>query len=267
MKDAVNAALVSVMFVLTSLIKPNPLNPRKRFDTSEMEQFGLDLQRNGIKTPLRVFTQGDGYMLISGERRLRGALAVGIEKVPVIVEPEPVDETAFLKDQLIDNEQRQSLGDEAITESLLKLKKKYNSNAKLAREVGLTESDVSRLFTIHANLAPEIRQHVSSGVIPVSVGYELAKVRPVQRQIELAHRVMSEGLSRAELIAIIRAERSVAKRSKSKPVRVIRTFAADAGFEPIKQQLEAMLSDVQRCIKNGIPVGYLNELWGSPASH
>jgi len=253
----------TIQLVKTAKIRPNPLNPRKKFDASDIERFGQELVRNGIKQPLRVFQKDDHYVLIGGERRWRAAVSAGIQEVPVMIEPEPSNATAFLKDQVMENGQRESLSPIELAEAYQEMKRLNNwTNAKLAREIGASESDICRVLTIRSSLAPELRLHVESGSLSASVAYEIAKIRAPPKQIELAERVMKEGLTRAELLDVIRSERlRLGPKSKTKPIRLMRSFSPEAGFEPIKQALAALLNDVQRCEKNNLPLSYLNELW------
>jgi ParB family transcriptional regulator, chromosome partitioning protein len=263
MKESASLLPIQVTTVATMLIRPNPLNPRKKFDVSGIERFGQLLARNGKIDPLRVFQMEDHYVLISGERRWRAAVSAGIQEVPVMIEPEPKDATAYLKDQLMENEQRESIGLSYVADTCQELKKLNNwTNAQLAREIGMSESDICRVLTIRSSLTPELRVHVESGALKASVAYEIAKIRAPPKQIELAERVMKEGLTRAELLDVIRSEQlRLGPKSKPKPIRLMRSFSPEAGFEPIKQALAALLNDVQRCEKNNLPLSYLNELW------
>ena len=71
--------------VPTALIKPNPYQPRKRFDDDELKQLTASVKQHGILQPLVVRQVADGFQLIAGERRLRAAQAAGLADVPVHV--------------------------------------------------------------------------------------------------------------------------------------------------------------------------------------
>ena len=69
------------------IIMPNPDNPRLIFREREMSQLLDSISRNGIKVPLLVYAERDGFALIDGERRWRCALRLNLDEVPAIVQP------------------------------------------------------------------------------------------------------------------------------------------------------------------------------------
>ena len=73
-----------------SRIVPNPLQPRTAIDPEQLEELANSIREHGVIQPLLVSeleSSSDGplYQLIAGERRLRAARAVGLERVPVTV--------------------------------------------------------------------------------------------------------------------------------------------------------------------------------------
>lgn len=66
-------------------IRENPQRPRKEFEPTALETLSQSLKENGMMQPLTVRKTKEGYMLITGERRLQAALQVGMKKVPCLV--------------------------------------------------------------------------------------------------------------------------------------------------------------------------------------
>ncbi len=88
-------------------IVPNPHQPRKNFDDSELHMLAESIKQNGILQPLSVRKVDDGYELISGERRLRAAKLIGLECVPCIIIDITERNSAVLA--IVENIQRQDL--------------------------------------------------------------------------------------------------------------------------------------------------------------
>lgn len=65
------------MEIFIDKIKPNPSQPRKTFLDSELNALADALRVNGQIQPILVEKDGDGYILIAGERRLRAAKSLG----------------------------------------------------------------------------------------------------------------------------------------------------------------------------------------------
>ena len=67
-------------------VHPNPNQPRKQFDQETLDELAESIKIQGIIQPLIVEKiSDDEFAIITGERRYRAALIVGLEKIPVIV--------------------------------------------------------------------------------------------------------------------------------------------------------------------------------------
>ncbi|MES2242153.1 MAG: ParB/RepB/Spo0J family partition protein [Pseudomonadota bacterium] len=78
-----------VALISTSLIEPNPENPRLIFHEDELETLSQSISKQGILVPLTVYQEGRKYKILDGERRWRCSLRLGLTAVPVIVQPKP----------------------------------------------------------------------------------------------------------------------------------------------------------------------------------
>ena len=90
-----------------SRIQTDPHQPRQRFREEALEELSNSVREKGILQPLVVRPDGQDYMLIAGERRLRAAMAAGLERVPVVIKD--VDDDEVLGLALVENLQRQDL--------------------------------------------------------------------------------------------------------------------------------------------------------------
>lgn len=99
--------LNKVVQVGTEEISPNPHQPRRAFENRELSQLADSIQQNGILQPLTLRRNGQGYELISGERRLRAARIAGFTHVPAIIIEVTERNSAVLA--LVENIQRQDL--------------------------------------------------------------------------------------------------------------------------------------------------------------
>ncbi|VTR91674.1 chromosome partitioning protein : ParBc, ParB-like nuclease domain OS=Symbiobacterium thermophilum (strain T / IAM 14863) GN=STH3332 PE=4 SV=1: ParBc [Gemmata massiliana] len=260
----ISAPAQSVVPVAVDLIDLNPHNPRKTFDELELVAFGMELKRHQIKQPLRVARKPDGrYELVGGERRLRAAKLVGIEHVPCLVLPRALSPAEVILDQLQENTgvHLTPLEKAEAYQQLMRLNR-WNQSELAAHLPGVTETDISKVFTIKANLAPQLREHVRTGKLGAAVAYDLARVRDTARQLELGEKVVTGALSRAELALVIKQGAKPGTR-RAKAVRVAVRFDLGAGFEALEQKLGAMLADVARLKKNALPADLLAGMWAA----
>ena len=74
-----------IVYLRTGDIYPNPVQPRKQFDSGALEELSLSIKNYGILNPLTVRCRGGRYELVAGERRLRAARLAGLDEVPCIM--------------------------------------------------------------------------------------------------------------------------------------------------------------------------------------
>ena len=96
--------------------------PRRYFDPAKMAQLIESVKRHGLLENLTVrpvATQPLQYELVTGERRYRAAIAVGLRAVPVVVRA--LNDAQALSLALIENLQREDLSPIEETEGVLEL--------------------------------------------------------------------------------------------------------------------------------------------------
>jgi len=188
-------------------LRPNPAQPRKTLDESELRGLAESIKEKGVLQPLvvRRSDEEEGmYEIIAGERRYRAALLAGLASVPVVIKdvsPEEVLELA-----LIENIQRMDLT--PIEEAL--------AYKRLLEECGITQKDLSKRIgkdrSTIANtlrllrLPKEIQEDLNSGSI--TMGHARALLMLEERReamLELRERIKNEGLSVRQAEAMARA--------------------------------------------------------------
>lgn len=97
----------NVLHIPPMSIIPNPSQPRRIFDSESLNSLTDSIRRVGVICPLIVRRTDDGYELIAGERRLRAAMAAGLETVPCILRDADTADSAELA--IIENLQREDL--------------------------------------------------------------------------------------------------------------------------------------------------------------
>lgn len=148
-------------------IRVNPFQPRKDFDEAALEDLKNSIIENGIIQPVTVSRDGDGYQLISGERRLRAVRKAGFKFIPGYV-IETHEDAGKLELALIENIQREDLNAIEIALALKSLVTTCNlTQDEIAQKVGKNRSTISnflRLLKLPALIQDSIRKkEISSG--------------------------------------------------------------------------------------------------------
>lgn len=159
-KSSKNKATNQIQFILHDLIKPNPQQPRVRFDYNELEGLACSIRANGLLQPINVRVLENGeFELISGERRLRAARMIGMTKIPCIVMNASDQQSALFS--IIENVQRENLDffEEAV--AIERLMTEYGlSQDEIAEKLGKAPSTLSNKLRL-LRLPEEIRDKIS----------------------------------------------------------------------------------------------------------
>lgn len=152
------------------LIRPNRYQPRSHFDPDELAQLSESIRAQGIIQPLLVCRSDVGYELVAGERRLRAAKMVGLEKVPVVVKA--VSDAEMLEMSIVENIQRENLNPIEESEAYHRLIKDFGlTQDQAARRVGKSRSAVANFLRLR-QLPDPIRESIINGQL--SMGHARA---------------------------------------------------------------------------------------------
>jgi ParB/RepB/Spo0J family partition protein len=119
-----------------------------RVEIGDLSDLVASIREKGILEPLLVRPKGDGrFMIISGERRYRAALIVGLREVPCI-EME-VDDRAVAEITLIENLQRKDLTPFEEAQGFKLLVERFGyTHEEIARKIGKSRSSVTETLAL-----------------------------------------------------------------------------------------------------------------------
>jgi ParB family chromosome partitioning protein len=176
------------------LIRPNPEQPRTRFDPASISSLAASIADAGIVQPLIVRPLADGrYELTAGERRWRAAREAGIQTVPAIVRDEA--DAVRLQTALIENMAREDLNpvDEALACAAL-VEDLGLTKEELARRLGRSRSAISNLIRL-LDLPDEALELMASGDLSEGHGRAILVARGNDARRELARQAAAHGWS------------------------------------------------------------------------
>ena len=200
-------------------IKPNPLQPRQKFDKESIDELARSIKESGILQPVIVAPDGKTYKIIVGERRWRAAQKAGLKKIPSLIRPMP--QTQQLETSLVENLQREDLNPLEIALSYQKLTQELNyTQQEIAEKVGKDRTSVANYLRL-LKLPKEIQDDLAVGKISMGHARALISLESQELQISLCRQIIQENLSVRE------AERLIHKHKKSRPSQKSRKTDAD----------------------------------------
>jgi ParB family chromosome partitioning protein len=180
--------------VPVALIRPNPDQPRKRFDPESIGALARSIADAGLVQPLILRPLPDGrFELIAGERRWRAAREAGLETVPALVRDE--DEARRLQTALIENVAREDLNpvDEARACAAL-VEDLGLTKEELARRLGRSRAAISNLVRL-LDLPDAALELLESGELSEGHGRAILQAKGAARRAELARLAAAGGWS------------------------------------------------------------------------
>ncbi len=221
------------------IISPNPEQPRKRFQSDEINELAGSIREHGVIQPLIVTRDSSGsYQLIAGERRLQAARLAGLETVPVIVR-EAAD-AELLELALVENIQRADL--DAIEEATAyrRLIDEYgHTQDEVARRVGKNRVTVANSLRL-LQLESQIRESIVSGEITEGHARALLGLPEGRGRINAWREVLKRRMSVRETEAFVR--RALAANPVTSSTVGATTARRDANISDIETRLRRALS-------------------------
>jgi ParB family chromosome partitioning protein len=173
-------------------IRPNPEQPRRRFDPAELERLAESIRQHGVLQPVVVRSVDDGFELVVGERRWRAAQAAGRTTIPaVIADVAPRDR---LEIALVENVQRHDLNPIELALALEALSASGATQEQIGQRVGFERSTISNLLRL-LELPREMQAEVESGALSAGHAKAILGVASPERRRALRDRIVSEALS------------------------------------------------------------------------
>ncbi|MGI6587996.1 MAG: nucleoid occlusion protein [Peptococcia bacterium] len=230
------------------LIRPNPYQPRRYFDSFQLEELAKSIKEFGIIQPILVRQQENYYELIAGERRLRASQNIGRQTIPAIVRAMSDQEIAEIA--LIENLQREDLNYFEEAEGYKRLFQEFNlTQEEMARRIGKSQSTIANKLRL-LKLPPQIKNDINTDIITERHARALLRLPDIESQAYVLKLIYEQNLNVRETELFI-AEHLTAKEGllKSKKKKRIVGVVTD-----IRIYLNTLKSAVTAIKEAGIEV-------------
>jgi ParB family chromosome partitioning protein len=217
--------------IALDLIRPNPNQPRRRFDDAELAELAASIAAQGVLQPILVRPAGEErFEIVAGERRWRAAQRAGLHAIPALVRA--LDDVQVAEIALIENVQRADLNAIEEARAYQQLIERFGrTQASVGEAVGKSRAHIANLLRLLA-LPEAVQDLVRTGAL--SAGHARAALSADDPEAAARHFV-EKGLSVRE------AERHVSSaRQIEKAVKGLKA-PKDADTEALEGDLSAAL--------------------------
>jgi ParB family chromosome partitioning protein len=176
------------------IAKIRVINPRAR-SKAKFREILDNMSKVGLKMPITVSRRGegdDGYDLVCGQGRLEGFIAGGATEIPALVVDIPLEQR--LLRSLVENLARRTRTPIELARDVQALKERGYSTAKIATELGMSETYVLQILRLLANGEERLVAAVERNDVPMTVAIQIAAADDAGVQ-----RCLQEAYERGEL--------------------------------------------------------------------
>lgn len=213
------------------LLKPNPLQPRMKFDDRAIDELAKSIRETGIVQPILVVPEDGQYKIIVGERRWRAAQKAGLKKIPVMIRNLAPEKQ--LEISIIENIHREDLNPMEIAQAYQKMSSEWNyTQQDIAEKVGKDRTSVANYMRL-LKLPQEIRDGLVEENITMGHARALLALEGPEVQLAAFRQIIDKELS-------VRNTEKLVNRMKERPPRAQRSLE-DPDLHALKEELLKML--------------------------
>lgn len=235
--------------VKLSELRSNPYQPRKVFDEDKLQELASSIKEHGVFQPIIVKKSIKGYEIIAGERRVKASILAGKETIPAIIR-DFTDED-MMEIALLENLQRENLNSIEEATAYQKLLQQLNiTQEELSKKLGKSRSHITNMLGLLA-LPEEVKDLISINKISMSHARVLSKLENRSEIINLANKIVDEGLSVRDIENLSQSEEIEKKHkiTKQKPTNE---------YSYIEEMLNEKLGTKVKVKSNKIEISFAN---------
>ncbi len=201
--DAESSARTEAMRVAIGAIQPNPYQPRQHFDERALDELADSIREHGLIQPLLVRPEGEGYVLIAGERRWQASQRAGLQEVPVVLREATPQQMLALA--IIENVQRADLDPIEAAAGYRRLMDEFElTQTEVARLVGKSRAALANTVRL-LGLEADVRSLVSEGHLSEGHARALLPLDGAAEQLAMARQAISGGWTVRRIEEAVRA--------------------------------------------------------------
>jgi ParB family transcriptional regulator, chromosome partitioning protein len=223
------------------LIDPNPLQPRRLFQSERLAELAQSIRTNGIVQPLVVRRTGERYQLVAGERRWRAAKLAEVRDLPVVIRDIPDDR--LLEISLIENIQREDLNPIETAHAFARLGEELQlTPEQIGLRTGKDRSTVTNFLRL-LQLPEDLQQLVAERRLSAGHARCLLPLPTVALQREVAEKAVAQGWS------VRQTERTTQKMMADRQPKHVDEVQVDPNVKAAIQEMERALGTRVRILE------------------
>lgn len=223
-------------------VTPSSYQPRTHFDPTALDELARSLKAGGVLQPIIVRKKGEGYELVAGERRLRAAKIVGLERIPAIVRT--LSNQQALEISLLENVQREDLNPIEQARGYDRLSSEFAlTQEEIAERTGKDRTTIANLMRL-LRLPDDVLGMVEEGKLTAGHARALLRLEDSPGLLLVLGRRMA-----ARKVSVRQAEEMVERKLPGAKKQKVVQKSADPNVRAAEEALERALGTKVRIIE------------------
>ena len=174
-------------------INPNPYQPRREFEESDLKELADSIGEKGLLQPILVRKHADGYQIVAGERRFRAFQLLKKSTIPAMVR-EHISDRDMMELALVENVQRVQLNPVEEAQAYEQLANARGlTHDEIAAQMGKSRVAVTNTLRL-LKLEPSVLQWLREGKLTAGHGRALLQSQGAE-QIKRARAIIDATLN------------------------------------------------------------------------
>lgn len=209
-------------------IRPNPYQPRRKFDQAALEDLAASIKKSGVFQPIILRQPNknlERYELIAGERRVRASKIAKRKTIPAIVRN--LGNEQMMEVAVLENLQREDLTPMEEARAYRTLMDKLSlTQAELAKRLGKSRPYIANYLRL-TTLPKTIQDYLANKKLSMGQARTIMGLRDKSKWVSLARKAVKNNMTVRQLEETVAKENGTVKRtrrrSRRKPVYVRET--------------------------------------------
>jgi ParB family chromosome partitioning protein len=155
-------------------VRPNPNQPRQKFDEQKLQELAESIAQVGLLSPILVKPIDDHYQIIHGERRWRACQLAGLDTIRAEIREVNADNAYTMS--IIENEQRENISPIETAQAIDRMMREQRlTQGQVAKRISRSRTWVAQKLRL-LNLPDEVQTLVTNDNLTEGHGRQLLKL-------------------------------------------------------------------------------------------
>ncbi|GAW98186.1 ParB/RepB/Spo0J family partition protein [Secundilactobacillus mixtipabuli] len=259
--NSVDPEVETVIDIKLDQIRPNPYQPRQKFDQTALKDLARSIEKSGVFQPI-IVRQPDPevsrYEILAGERRVRASRLIKNETIPAIVRE--VTEPQMMEIAVMENLQREDLTPLEEAEAYEMLMSNLNmTQAQVSSRLGKSRPYIANYLRL-LGLPKQVKELLQKKRLSMGQARTLLSLKDRSQMVSLANRAADGKMTVRALEGVVNKMNGQAAAKPKKRIKQKSPYLR-AGENVLQEKFgtQVTISEAKEAGQGKIEIEYLSD--------